>query len=333
VIEETLNARSIVFEVPESERAAFRYLPGQFLTLRLPAGPQAWCARCYSISSSPATDEHLKVTVKRVEGGIGSNWICDQLTVGDSLDVLPPAGLFTLQPDARKLLMFAGGSGITPVMSIVKTALHVSDAEVVLIYANRDDRSVIFASELRDLEERFPGRFLTIHLLESTSGLPNSVSLRRLAAPFLDCDAAYLCGPGPFMDLVAMVLAESGLSRGQIKVEKFRSLETDPFVTQAGLASSDPAAAAVLLAVTLNGKQWSLRWPSDVRLLDALIAEGISAPYSCREGACSACACQLVSGKVTMVQNQVLEQEDLDDGWILACQSLPVSDAVEVSYD
>jgi 3-ketosteroid 9alpha-monooxygenase subunit B len=334
VIDETPMARSIVFDVPEGEQAAFRYVSGQFLTLRLPVGTGTWCARCYSISSSPAVEEHLKVTVKRVEGGIGSNWICDRLSVGETIDVLPPAGMFTWQPGARKLLMFAGGSGITPVISIVKTALHTSDAEIVLIYANRDDRSVIFAAELRDLESCFPGRLLTIHLLESTSGLPTAVGLHRLTAPYLDSDAAYICGPGPFMALVAAMLADSGLSRDRIKIEKFRSLESDPFVgATVSAASAEPAGATAMLAVTLDGERRSLRWPGDVRLLDRIIAEGLNPPYSCREGACSACACRLISGQVKMVRNEVLEQEDIDDGWILACQSLPVSDEVEISYD
>jgi 3-ketosteroid 9alpha-monooxygenase subunit B len=334
VIDETPQARSIVLDVPESEQAAFRYVSGQFLTLRLPVGPDTWCARCYSISSSPATGERLKITVKRIQGGVGSNWICDRVSVGDSIDLLPPAGIFTWQPGLRKLLMFAGGSGITPVISIVKTALHASDAEIVLMYANSDDRSVIFAGELRELEHRFPGRLLTIHLLESTSGLPTAVGLRRLAMPYLDSDAAYICGPGPFMDLVAAMLADSGMSRDRIKVEKFRSLESDPFVTTTiSEVSTEAVGAAAMLTVTMDGERLSLRWPGDARLLDTLIAAGLDPPYSCREGACSACACRLVAGRVEMVRNEVLEQEDIDEGWVLACQSVPVSDEVEVSYD
>src|SRR5690606_3982624 len=145
VVQETADAVSLVFDVPEDRRADFTYKPGQFLTLRIPSDRTGSVARCYSLASSPHTGEPLKVTVKRTADGYGSNWLCDNITAGQTLEVLPPAGVFTPVDLTEKLILFAGGSGITPVLSILESALHSGNRNVVLVYGNRDEKSVIFA--------------------------------------------------------------------------------------------------------------------------------------------------------------------------------------------
>jgi 3-ketosteroid 9alpha-monooxygenase subunit B len=324
VVPETADACSIVFDSPGLD-----YKPGQFLTLRIPSDRCGSVARCYSLSSSPHVDTSLKVTVKRTVDGYGSNWICDSVSAGDELESLAPAGIFTPSSLDTDLLLFAAGSGITPVMSIVKSALAAGSGRVVLVYANRDDQSVIFAAELVALVARHPSRLTVIHWLESLQGLPTTETLATVAAPFAGHEA-FICGPAPFMTAVRAALTSLGLERGRVHIERFKSLGANPF-EQAAVAQSSARTASV--KVTLDGETSEYEWPADTKLLDLLLARGLDAPYSCREGACSACACVLVSGEVKMLNNDVLEEEDLADGIRLACQSLPVTDEVEISYE
>jgi 3-ketosteroid 9alpha-monooxygenase subunit B len=325
VVAETADACSLVFDSP-----GFDYRPGQFLTLRIPSDRCGSVARCYSLSSSPHVDSSLKVTVKRTADGYGSNWICDSVSAGDELESLAPAGIFTPSSLDTDLLLFAAGSGITPVMSIVKSALAAGSGRVVLVYANRDDRSVIFATELAALVARHPSRLTVIHWLESVQGLPSTETLAALAAPYARYEA-FICGPAPFMTATRAALTGLGVERGRVHIERFKSLGANPFEQAVAASSSTARAAAV--KVTLDGAEHRFDWPADTRLLDLLLARGVDAPYSCREGACSACACRLVSGEVKMLNNDVLDEEDLADGIRLACQSLPVTDEVEISYE
>ncbi|TVZ02196.1 ferredoxin--NADP reductase [Trebonia kvetii] len=335
VVRETHDSVSVAFDVPVHLADRFLHLPGQFLTLRVPVPGGGWAARCYSLSSAPG-DGPPTITVKRVRDGLASNWICDSLTPGSEVEVLLPAGAFVPREEHEDLLLLAGGSGITPIMSILRARMARQGTRAVLIYANRDERSVIFADELRKLSAGHPGRLLVIHLLESVQGLPTVDQLARLCAPFASADAALICGPGPFMDAVAAALARAGMAGERVLTEKFRSLESDPFAlpepaAQAGEGADAGAGATV--DVELDGERRTLDWPAQTLLLDLLRANGLDAPFSCREGACSACACRLLAGEVKMLRNEVLEEEDLADGYILACQSLPVSDHVEVTYN
>ncbi|GAA3146688.1 ferredoxin--NADP reductase [Planomonospora alba] len=340
VVTETAQARSLVFEVPEELRERFAYLPGQFLTLRVPV-PGGALGRCYSLSSTPGVEHDLKVTVKRVAGGTGSNWICDHVEAGDLIEVLPPAGRFTSPDLMADHLLIAAGSGITPIMSILKAVLSGPAGRAVLLYANRDETSVIFAGELRELAARHPERLTVIHLLESVQGRPTADQLAPLVRPFAGFAGAFVCGPEPFMDAAERALLACGMPRGRVTTERFHSLAADPFRiapepadTQGGQGSRDAQdAAPVRLAVTLDGRRASLSWPSGTTLLEVLLAGGLDAPFSCREGSCSACACKVVSGEVKMLRNEVLEEQDLAEGWVLGCQSLPVTEAVEVTYD
>ncbi|TYB45290.1 ferredoxin--NADP reductase [Actinomadura chibensis] len=328
VVHETADARSLVLEPAEGDRDRFSYRPGQFLTVRVPAG-DGWAARCYSLCSSPLTDDRLKVTVKRVDGGLGSNWICDNVTAGDVLEVLRPAGTFTPSSLDEDLLLVAGGSGITPVMSILKSCLAGGRGRVALLYANRDERSVIFASELRALTERHPDRLTVVHLLESVQGLPTSAAVRSLALPYTG-RPAFVCGPEVFMDLVTDALGDLG---HRVHVERFFSLEGDPFEDPDEPEATEAAADAAEIEVEIDGETRTVPWPRSDRLLDALLRAGVDAPFSCREGNCSACACVALEGEVTLDANAVLDERDLADGLILACQARPVSDRLKITYD
>lgn len=328
VIAETDDARSVVLEHEEGARVPYR--AGQFLTFRVPGDEPL--ARCYSVSSSPAIEpERLAVTVKKVTGGRGSSWMCDRVRVGDVLDALPPAGVFTPRDLDADLLLVAAGSGITPVMSILRTVLSEGRGHVVLHYANRDERSVIFAEQLAALERDHPHRLVVHHWLESLQGLPSAATLSARLVPYAVREA-FLCGPTPFMAAARESLLAAGAPASRVHVEEFRSLTGDPFAGRDPEVATDDTDAA-LVEVDLDGERHELRWPRSQKLLDLLLATGLPAPYSCREGACSACACVVLEGEVKLERNDVLEAADLADGIVLACQALPVSDSVRVSYD
>jgi len=329
VIQETADACSIVLDPPPGSEGEFAYLPGQFLTLQI-AGNGAAIGRCYSLCSSPHVDDAMRIAVKRVAGGVASNWICDNLKPGQVIDCLPPSGMFTPKDLDEDLLLFAGGSGITPVLSILKSALAEGAGHVVLVYANQHEDAVIFAAELRQLAERYPARLHVVHWLESVQGLPTRAQLKALATPFT-AYTSFVCGPSPFMESVSHSLRELGVPPARIHVEKFRSLELNPFDAPVAVPTTT-GAATVALEVELDGQTHAFDWPSDVKLLDFLLAKGLKAPYSCRQGMCSACACVVTEGDVSMAVNEILESDDLADGFRLACQSTPASETVKISY-
>jgi 3-ketosteroid 9alpha-monooxygenase subunit B len=215
-------------------------------------------------------------------------------------------------------------------MSILKSVLHRGAGTVTLVYANRDEQSVIFRDELVSLAGAFPDRFVAIHWLESVQGLPSRAALRQLAAPHAD-RTAYICGPEPFMDAVTASLAEAGMPHDRVHVERFLSLANDPFTdVPVVLDESGPAGT---VEVELDGQRTTLAWPAGNHLLDVMLQAGLDAPFSCREGQCSACTCRLVEGEVSLDHNEVLEKEDLAEGYILACQAVPLTDHVKISYD
>src|SRR5271166_6289 len=331
VIDETADARSFVFDVPDEREDRFGYRPGQFLTVRIPSTRTGSVARCYSLSSSPDVDAELKITVKRTADGYGSNWLCDNVGAGDTLEVLPPAGVFTPADLNRELTLWAGGSGITPVMSILKSVLTAGTGRLTLVYANRDEQSVIFADELRALTSQHPQRLTVIHWLESLLGLPSRRQLAGLAAAYTR-DESFLCGPAPFMDAVRQALAGTGVARSSIHTEVFVSLTGDPFSEALGDEPTSQEPGAARAEVDLDGHRHVLRWPRTANLVEAMLARGLDVPYSCREGHCGSCACTLVSGKVDTGNTEILDQQDIADGIMLACQARPVSDEIRIEF-
>ncbi|WP_329231949.1 ferredoxin--NADP reductase [Streptomyces canus] len=348
VVEETRDARSITLQVPAQIAGHFDYRPGQFLTLAIPSERTGVVARCYSLCSCPHDDEHLTIAVKRTADGYASNWIVDRLGVGDTVRVLPPAGAFTPADLDDDFLLFAGGSGITPVFSIVRSALSQGRGTVTLFYANRDEESVIFSRELAALIERHPGRLRVRHWLESVEGRPDERALREFAGDHRDANA-FVCGPAPFMSAVMEVLRGLGFPAHRRHQEKFISLAGNPFasrhqveVAEAELRAADqeepgdPGEAprdAVHLTVELDGETHEYPdWKQGQTLLTFLESKGLRPPSSCRQGECSACEYTLVTGNVSLLRNEVLDDADLADGLRLGCQSIPVSGSVSVRY-
>lgn len=332
VVDETSDAKSLVFDVPDDAADRFDYRPGQFLTLRIPSEKTGSVARCYSLSSSPFGDEKPKVTVKRTADGYGSNWICDHVAAGDQIEVLPPSGVFTPTDLDAPILLLGAGSGITPVMSILKSALAKGSGRLVLVYANRGENDVIFGSELKDLQHRYPQRLTIVHWLESVQGLPSAEKLATLLRPF-KAYHAYMCGPGPFMDAVHKALAAVEMSHHQVHAEVFTSLAGDPFedIAPAELTEEQLADAASV-EVELDGEVHQLSWPKSQTLVDIMLTAGLDVPYSCREGECGSCACTLTEGTVDMEHIGALDEEDVADGYILGCQARPTSPVLKIEF-
>ncbi|WP_028222542.1 ferredoxin--NADP reductase [Paraburkholderia oxyphila] len=357
VIAESADARSFVFELPAALTDAFAYRPGQFLTLRLP-GEQATLQRCYSLSSAPGVDAAPKITVKRVRDGRASNWLCDSVRPGDELDVMAPAGVFTPRSLDDDLLLFAGGSGITPVLSILKAALVGGRGMLTLIYANRDESSVIFGAALRDLAQRHPGRLRVIHWLDSVQGVPQQRHLEELARPW-SRQECFICGPALFMESALAAMLALGLPRAKIHVERFASLPDKPAkerpaaarpaepeasaraepTAQAANAASEPAKAAAEaepqaahVETHLDGASAQFTCEPDETLLDAMERAGLSPPSSCRSGLCGACMCRVEAGSVTLADNGVLDDEERAAGWTLACSATPASAELRIVF-
>ncbi|HEV2260032.1 MAG TPA: ferredoxin--NADP reductase [Streptosporangiaceae bacterium] len=323
VVPETGDACSLVLDLPSP---GLDYRPGQFVTVRIPSDLCGSVARCYSLCSSPLAGERPAITVKRTSGGYASNWILDHVVAGTVLDVLPPAGTFCPSSLQGDFLLFAAGSGITPVMSILKSALASGRGRVVLVYANRDEGSVIFGSLLRRLCASAGDRLVVVHWLDSLLGVPSAAALAVLARPYLSFEA-FICGPDPFLAVVREALGRLGVPGSRVHAERFVSLAENPFEDAPVLGGT-----AATLSVTLDGVVTSLPWPAGTRMLDVLIEAGLDAPYSCRQGICGACACQLTGGSVEMAHNEVLEPADLAGGYILACQAVSLTPEVCITY-
>lgn len=331
-VQETHDSCSLRFEVPPDLRERFAYRPGQFLTLRLPVRGRH-LPRCYSMSSAPTLDEGLRITVKRVAQGRGSNWICDNLQVGDSLEVMPPAGVFTPDSLQGDFLLWAGGSGVTPVLSILRSVLAHGQGRIRLVYANRDERSVIFRDVLRELALAHPARLQVIHWLDSVQGVPSVAQLRELARSF-EHATAFVCGPGPFMDAVVSALEHAGVDESHVHVERFVSLPDEEDREAIRAAADEPAAAveSALVAMELDGEIHEFSCAGDETILDAALRAGLAPPHSCQAGMCASCMCQVTEGEVRLRHNEVLDDKDLAKAWTLSCQAVPLSPTLRVRF-
>ena len=323
VVDETADARSFVLDVPAPLAATFAYVAGQFCTFRAMLDGQP-VERCYSMSSSPDTGEPLTVTVKRVPGGRMSNWMNDALRPGDAIDVLPPAGRFVLRDADTPIVAYAGGSGITPVLSIVKTALATTSREVRLVYANRDRGSVIFAGALAALCSRFGDRLSVRHHLDAEGGLLDAVACAAFAGDRAHADF-YVCGPAPYMDVVAAGLELHDVDRGRIFVERF-----DPGGDATPLAVASDTES---LVIRLDGRRHTIAYESGDTVLEAARRAGLGPRFNCQSGSCATCMAFLDEGAATMRHNDALTADEVAEGWILTCQAVPTSRTVVVDYD
>lgn len=338
VIEETHDTKSIEFEVPTHLAEQFRYRPGQFLTLRLPISGR-YVPRCYSMSSAPTLDSALRVTVKRVHQGRGSNWVCDKLKAGDTLELMPPSGLFTPKDLSGNFVLMAGGSGITPVFSILRTVLQDHAGRVVLFYANRDERSVIFKAELQRLAAQYPDRLQIVHWLDSVQGAPSQAQLQAWAKPWVGAaQQGFICGPGPFMDAAQAALIAAGMADEVVHVERFVSLPDEEQLQQMQAQAQEAAAATpaavdeAQVHVRLDGENYEFTCGGNETVLEAATRAGVNLPFSCQAGMCASCMCQVQEGSVHMRHNDVLDSKDLAKRWVLSCQSVPTSATVHLKF-
>ena len=328
-IQETHDSLSVVLEIPDSLRETFAYRAGQFLSFKIPHEGRV-LTRSYSLASCPDVEAEHKVTVKRVEDGRVSNWMNDEVREGAKLQVIPPAGLFVLERDVpRDLFLWSGGSGITPCISIIKSALSTTERSCRLVYANRDARSIIFETELKQLEARYPGRLQVEHSLDDVDGFLTEKSVRERIGTDLDRDF-YLCGPAAFMDTVERALHDLDIPRGQIHIERFISPPEEHDPPPPAEITGEMTAGSV--AIVLDGETHDVPHEAGEGILAAARRAGLSPPFSCEEGYCSCCMAKLVSGKVDMAVNDCLSPDLLDEGWVLTCQARCVTRDVKIEY-
>lgn len=345
VHKDTRDAVVVTLRPRPEDAARFAFVQGQYLTFRRDFDGEE-LRRSYSICAG--LDEGLlRVGIKRVEGGAFSTWANEDLAPGAVLEAMPPMGNFHLPLDAgqpRHYLGFAGGSGITPLLSILKTVLaREPRSRFTLVYANRLVSSIMFREELEDLKNSNLGRLSVLHVLESEAqeidlftGRIDEAKMAALFTHWVDpasVDAAFICGPEPMMLTIARSLKAHGLSDAQIKFELFASGQPGRARQKAvsAQAAGDEACEAT---VTLDGTTRSFRMPkTGESLLDAALAARLDAPYACKAGVCSTCRAKVLEGEVEMRTNHALEDYEVRQGYVLTCQCYPLSDKVVVSYD
>lgn len=329
VVRETDDARSFVLDVPGDLRETFRYRAGQFCTFRVIIdGTQQ--LRSYSMSSAPETDPDLTVTVKRLPGGRVSNWFNDAVSAGDVLEMTKPAGVFTVREGERPVVGICGGSGVTPVISIAKSVLASSQRSVKLLFANREPASVLFEQTLGDLAAQHRSRFEVQHHFDSDAGLLDAGAIAQFADGSLDADF-YLCGPLPFMDLAETALSAAGVDPDRILIERF---DAAPAPAEAVATPPDAASEHTEeVTIVLKGTKHRVAYHAGDTVLETARRGGLSPPFSCEAGDCATCMALLQEGSVTMRANNALTPEEVEEGWILTCQSLPQASAVTVEYE
>ncbi|MBC7154101.1 MAG: phenylacetate-CoA oxygenase/reductase subunit PaaK [Rhodobacteraceae bacterium] len=343
---ETRDAVVVTLKPRPEEAALFDFTQGQYLTFRRDFDGTE-LRRSYSICAG--RDEGLlRVGIKRVEGGAFSTWANEELTPGTVLEAMPPMGAFhtPLDPAAAKsYLGFAGGSGITPLLSIIKTTLaREPKSRFTLVYANRQINTIMFREELEDLKNTYLGRFSLLHVLEAETQeidlFTGRVDAEKCAALFrtwIDLpaiDTAFICGPEPMMLGIAASLRDHGMSDAQIKFELFAS-------GQPGRAKQRPARTtgadgdnSTDVSLTLDGATRRFRMPkAGQSLLDAALENTLDAPYACKAGVCSTCRAKVLEGEVEMLTNHALEDYEVRAGYVLSCQCYPLTDTLVVSYD
>jgi ring-1,2-phenylacetyl-CoA epoxidase subunit PaaE len=338
---ETADAVSIAFAVPDRLREAYRYLPGQYLTLRATIDGED-VRRSYSICSG-LDDGDLRVVIKRVQGGAFSGWANEQLRAGDRLAVMTPGGRFgvPIEPGAgRTLVAFAAGSGITPVMAIMKTILQREAGRFFLFYGNRSTDSIIFREQLEDLKDRYLARLSVFHALSREqqdvpvlNGRLDAEKLEllmRAMVPIHQVDHAFVCGPQPMIEGLDKALADLGMARDHVHVERFTPGFGGRPRPVAVLPMAKPKAIATVIS---EGVRADIPVAEGEAIIDAAIRAGRSLPYSCKGGMCCTCRARLLEGKVEMALNYSLEPWETDAGYILTCQSHPVTERVVIDYD
>lgn len=344
IVAETAEASSIRFEIPHELREDFAFRAGQHLTLRATINGEE-VRRNYSLCTAPAESDWM-VTVKRIGGGLFSNWVGDQLRVGDTVDVMVPHGSFTTDYDAantRHLVGIAGGSGITPIMSLIKTLLREEPrSRFTLLYGNRDSSSVIFLEALAALKDKHLGRFEIYHFLDQEeqdidlfNGMLNRKRLDEAIAALVPdapvVDGWFICGPGPMMDAAQGALLESNIPKERIHIERFTA-DRPPETVSREIAQLQSKAEGLSISVTLDGRTRRVPFTAG-NILDSARAAGLPAPFACKAGVCATCRARVTKGSIEMAARYGLTDEEVAAGYVLTCQSVPLGDGVAVDYD
>lgn len=339
IIQETPNAVSLVFSIPENLKEKFIFKAGQYITIKHTIKGEE-IRRAYSICSSP-NEKDLKIGIKKVEGGRFSVFANEQLQEGAVLKVMPPQGRFVVEPkknQGKNYVAFAAGSGITPILSIIKTILKEDKtSKILLIYGNKTVVETMYYSELNDLNQKYQDRFLLEFIFSQSQEknalfgrIENSIINFFLKNKHKDIvfNEFYICGPETMINEINANLSANGVKKEHIYYELFTSSEEDTNASETAVLDGNTK-----ITVTVDEETHSFTLPQNKLVLDAALEKDLDVPYSCRGGICSSCIAKVIEGKVRMVKNQILTDDEIEQGYILTCQSYPVSSTLEIDFD
>ena len=341
---ETDEAVALTLQPNKADQGLFRFKPGQHLTLRTEIGGED-VRRNYSLFVAPA-DGTLRVAIKRIAGGAFSSWAMTQIKAGDVVESMIPRGNFTFafgESQRRNYVAFAAGSGITPILSLLKAGLGIErESQFTLLYGNRTSSSIMFLEQIAALKDHYLGRLQVYHFLDAEAddvdlfnGRLDQARVSTILETLVDpaqIDAAFICGPGPMMDTAEGALRQAGVDPNVIMVERFSAGR--PAGASVAVVTAGPAADRVEMQVVVDGRRRTVAFdPALGNILDSARAAGLPAPYACKAGVCATCRAKLVAGKVEMAANYGLSKAEIEAGYILTCQASPVAGDVWVDYD
>lgn len=341
---ETSDSVSIAFEIPENLKNDYKFIQGQYITLKKFFNGED-VRRSYSICSSPVTENELRVAVKEVPGGKFSTWLNREAKIGDTLEVMTPMGNFYSELNAsnqKHYVLFAGGSGITPMYSILKTVLAVEpNSKITLFYANRNEASIIFKKGIDELAENNSERLKVFHILDTApdyynplfKGILTKEKVKTLVDNYINLNEDtefFICGPTPMMDNVREVLEALQIEKNKIHIEYFTTQEAKP--------SEKPVSAGTVIesdiTIIMDGVETKIKLASNGKtILDAAMEAGLDAPFACKGAVCCTCKAKVLNGNVSMDMNYALTDEEVSEGYILTCQAHPQSAEVTIDYD
>ncbi len=343
---ETSDAVSILFQVPEELKDKFQFRPGQHLTLKVDLNGEE-VRRNYSVCVAPHEGE-LRIAVKEVPQGRFSTWANREIKAGHTIDAMPPHGSFTWSFEKgrkRRYLLLSGGSGITPILSLLKTGLREEpDSEFILFYGNRASPTIMFLEELADLKDRYLSRFELYHFLDEEEGeielfngrldLAKATEAMKLLVGDRAIDAVFICGPGPMMTAAEQAAKDHGISPDKILIERFTADGLPAPAQDPSVVALERKAQGSKVQVRIDGRMRTLAYDATKgSILENARAAGLPAPFACKAGVCATCKAKVIEGEVQMKTNYGLAPEDTAQGFVLTCQAFPISEKVVLDYD
>ncbi len=346
VVRETSDATTFYFDIPQNLKDTFAYKAGQYLTFEIEIGGEK-VRRSYSLCTFSGVDQDPAVTVKQVDNGKMSTYFNKNVSEGTILQVMPPMGKFVVSSDATKAnqyVLFGGGSGITPLMGIAKQVLHTeASSQVTLVYANRNPESVIFKQVLAEMEKEFSGRFKVIHSYDqapftwfglkgvlTTEKIENIVK-QKIGGSY-DQYHYFTCGPGPMMEVVKNGLSMIGVPNEKISIEWF-SAPTSSALKAEEVAVDAAFSGTASITMTVYGKTHTIQCDSNTTVLNAAMKQGIDPPYSCTVGVCTTCRAKVSKGTLHMLEREGLSDKEIEQGYVLTCQSVPRSNEIVLNFE